>query len=52
MKEPTSSPRNIAALINHGIPSEIRIAREFDPIELEIPVCPRPLIRELKKKLD
>lgn len=48
MKEVTSLPRKIAALINHGRPKEIRIANEFEPIEFEIPVCPRPLNRELK----
>lgn len=49
MKEVTSLPRKIAALTNHGIPKEIRIAREFDPIAFEIPVCPRPLNRKFKK---
>lgn len=43
MKDFTSSPRKIAALTNHGIPKDIRIAKELDPIALEIPVCPRPL---------
>lgn len=47
MKDDTSSPRKIAALKNHGIPKEIRIARELDPIEFEIPVCPRPLNRDI-----